>query len=108
MKQQEQSNILDEPLFLLTGTNSQGTRKQQRCGVYYYLRVEAIGVAIEDDVDATAAGGGDDRVLVAEIDANDGHGCWVWWWGLSFRISRANAFTSLEKIMSGVAAAAPR
>lgn len=41
-----------------------------------YLRVETIGVAIEDDVDATAAGGGDHRVLVAEIDANDGHCCW--------------------------------
>mmetsp|Transcript_19057 Transcript_19057/g.45138 ORF Transcript_19057/g.45138 Transcript_19057/m.45138 type:complete len:139 (+) Transcript_19057:2238-2654(+) len=38
--------------------------------------VEAIGVAIEDDVDAAAAGGGNRRILVAEIDADDGH-CWL-------------------------------
>ena len=44
--------------------------------VYSYLRVEAIGVAIEDDVDAAAAGGGNHRILVAEIDADDGH-CWL-------------------------------
>ena len=80
----------------LLPTQRANTKRTGRTGIY--LRVETIGVAVEDDVDATAAGGGDDRVLVAEIDADDGHGCWVWWWG---RISRANAFTSLEKIMSG-------
>ena len=40
-----------------------------------YLRIETIGVAIEDYVHTAAAGGGDDRVLVAKVDAYHTHLC---------------------------------
>lgn len=75
-KQQKQSNILGRTIFLLTGTQQKARENNRGVEVYFYLRVEAIGVAIEDDVDAAAAGGGNRRILVAEIDADDGH-CWL-------------------------------
>ena len=66
-------------------TNAQRADAAHPQGAGIYLRVETVGVAVEDDVDAATAGGGDHRVLVAEIDANDGHGCLVWGWGVDFR-----------------------
>ena len=80
----------------LLPTKQQKLQQRKRQGREIYSRVETIGVAVEDDVDATAAGGGDDRVLVAEIDAYDGHGCWFVG-GVALRARRTSHECETEK-----------
>jgi len=37
------------------------------------LRILPVGVAIEENIDPTPAGGRDEGVLVSKVDADDGH-----------------------------------
>mmetsp|Transcript_20869 Transcript_20869/g.45517 ORF Transcript_20869/g.45517 Transcript_20869/m.45517 type:complete len:133 (+) Transcript_20869:2254-2652(+) len=62
-------------LVVGVGTRGSCLAHHSRIGETNHAWIETVGVAIEDDVHATAAGGGDDRVLVAKVDPYYAHGC---------------------------------
>lgn len=52
-----------------------GARQMQKIQQCYdfYLRIETLRIAIENDIDATPTCGGNDTMLGSKVDSYDGH-----------------------------------